>query len=181
MHWRISIVGVLALFVALSCNQQPVEPQQDNVDPALSKVVFDRWIEPLSAAGVVDWVACADDGAGEWVEWSGFVNVHWFSRTTPSGNEVLTCKFDYDTATPFSFVGLSSDDEYSLTTGHDNCRIITKPEGPELFLSFQANEKYINQDDEKVHFRNSWRLMIDADGEVKIDRFVLEYKCPGNP
>jgi len=26
MHWRISIVGVLALFVAVSCNQQPVGP-----------------------------------------------------------------------------------------------------------------------------------------------------------
>lgn len=29
MRWRIAIVGVLALSVAISCNQQPVEPLQD--------------------------------------------------------------------------------------------------------------------------------------------------------
>ena len=29
MHWRTAIIGVLALFVAVSCNQQPVEPQQE--------------------------------------------------------------------------------------------------------------------------------------------------------
>jgi hypothetical protein len=29
MHWRISIIGVLALLVAVSCDQQPIEPQQE--------------------------------------------------------------------------------------------------------------------------------------------------------
>jgi hypothetical protein len=35
MHWRIPLVVVLALFVAVSCDQQPVEPPDSNSDEAL--------------------------------------------------------------------------------------------------------------------------------------------------
>jgi hypothetical protein len=183
MHWRIPIVGVLALFVAVSCNQQPVAPQQDQAGTTLSKVIFDSYVEPLGIPGLVDYVACANDGAGEFVRYTdeGFANVHWFSRTTPSGNEIVTCHIDYLTETPLGFVGLSSGDEYTLEKGEDNCRIITKPKGPQFFLSFQANEWYVNQNGETARLRNAYRLMIDAGGDVQVERSVFEYKCPGKP
>lgn len=181
MHWRIPIVGVLALFVAVSCNQQPVGPQSDAAGVTLSKVIHDSWVEPLSVDGFLDYIACANDGAGEWVLWSGFANVHWKSRTTPSGNEIVTCRIDYETEDPLAFVGLSSSDEYTLITGEDNCRIITKPKGPQFFLSAQGNEWYVNEDGEKVHYYITWKEILDADGNMKKDRFVLEYKCPGKP
>jgi hypothetical protein len=136
----ISALVIPALLFA--CSEQPVAPQQDEAGTTLSKVIFDSYVEPLGLAGVVDYVACANDGAGEFVQYTdtGFANVHWFSRTTPSGNEIVTCHIDYQTETPLGFVGLSSGDEYNLTTGEDNCRIITKPKGPQFFLSFSANE-----------------------------------------
>lgn len=177
MRWRISIIGVLALFVAVSCDQQPVGPQSEEAGVTLSRVIHDSWVEIFDTTGGAEEIACANDGAGEWVDFTGFAYVNYKSRTTPSGNEIVTCSIDYQTDNPFSFVGRSSLDEYHLVTGEDNCRIITKPKGPELFISFQANEKYLNQDGERIFLRNTWRFMIDAAGEVKIDRFIIDWKC----
>ena len=179
MHWRVPIIGLLALFVAVSCDQQPVEPPQHEVGLTLSKVIFDSWVETIDATGGLEWVACANDGEGEWVEFFGTADVLWSSRTTPSGNVVVTCTIDYQTDTPFGFVGLSSGDVYNLTTGEDSCRIITKPTGPQLLVWGQANEKYVNQDGEKVHLRITVKTMLDAVGNVKTDEFVVGFKCPG--
>jgi hypothetical protein len=38
MRWRIPLITALALFVAVSCDRQPVEPSSDNADEALFTV-----------------------------------------------------------------------------------------------------------------------------------------------
>jgi hypothetical protein len=73
MHWRIPIVGVLALLVAVSCQQQPVEPQQEVLvtapafdfsngpaEPGNSYIVRDEWggfawffIDPVTELGAL--------------------------------------------------------------------------------------------------------------------------------
>ena len=60
MHCRIPIVGVLALFVAVSCNQQPVEPQQTDtprgldVEASLALQRFSGWSTPENLGPTVN-------------------------------------------------------------------------------------------------------------------------------
>lgn len=182
MHWRISIVGVLALFLGVSCNQQPVEPQLDNVGPALSQVVFDSWVETLDLTGIVAPVACVNDGAGEDLLTIGTVDAYFWSRTTPSGNVMTNCLVDYYTDTPLRMVGLTSGDVWNLFRGEDNCNYLGKGPaglGPD---QFQANEWYINQDTgQKLNARFGWSVLRDNDGNVITERYVEEYKCTGEP
>ena len=178
-----TLVLGLVMFFAVGCSDQGIPtdaPQQTEVGPTLSKVIFDAWVETIDVSGdPPSYAACANDGAGEWVQFFGTADIHWKSRTTPSGNEVVTCSIDYQTETPLGFVGLSSGDVYNLSTGEDSCRIISKPSGPQLLVWGQANEKYVNQDGEKIHLRITVKTMLDAVGNVKTDEFVVGFKCPG--
>jgi hypothetical protein len=177
MYWRIPIIGVLALFVAVSCDQQPVEPRQDDLGATLSKVIHDSWVDTWDASGNLEWVECANDGAGENLATFGTFDIHYRSRTTPSGNVIWQWKFDYWTDTPSSFVGQDSGDVYSLVSAEDNGGSVIKAKGTQYHEHWQANERYVNQDGQRIHLRAKFALTIDANGEVQVERLVWGWKC----
>jgi hypothetical protein len=184
MHWRISIVGVLALLVAVSCNQQPVAPLHDEGTPSFSKGPPDAVVVPIPFAGLVSSVACANDGAGEDLEWvSGTADAHFWGRETPSGNVITSCVLDYDTGDPPTAVGQDSSDVWTLIRGEDNCHNLkipgTLPKA--LHDHFQANEWYVNQDGEKLHGRIQFRKHRDPEGNVIFTRYLEAWTCIGKP
>jgi hypothetical protein len=184
MHWRISIIGVLALLVAMSCNQQPIAPPQDEGTPSFSKGPPDALVDPIFFAGLVSFVACANDGAGEVLEWvSGTADAHFWGRETPSGNVITSCVVDYDTGDPPTAVGQDSGDVWTLIRGEDNCHNLkipgTLPKA--LHDHFQANEWYVNQDGEKLHGRIQFKKHRNPDGDVIFTRYVEQWTCIGKP
>ncbi|MEJ2153272.1 MAG: hypothetical protein P8Y29_10085 [Gemmatimonadota bacterium] len=184
MHCRIPIVGVVALFVAVSCNEQPVEPQRDGGTPSFSKGPPYAVVEPVPFAGLVSFVACANDGAGEDLLWvSGTIDAHFWGRETPSGNVITSCVVDYDTGDPPTAVGQDSGDEWVLVRGEDNCRILNKPGTlpNALHDDFQANEWYVNQDGEKLHGRIQLRIHRNPVGDLTLFRYLEQWTCVGKP
>jgi hypothetical protein len=74
MHWRILLVAVLALFVAVSCDQQPVEPPTDQV---LTAPTFNFMNGPANAGPRVfryqdQWGAVGADSKKELMVFLGF-------------------------------------------------------------------------------------------------------------
>ena len=136
------------------------------------KVTHDAWLEiwPITDQDV--WMDCVNDGQGELTDWSGTLDIYYRSRTTPSGNVTTSWKIDYYTATPLSFTGDDSGDVWQLVKAEDNGGSVTKTKGTQYVEHWQFNEFYINQDGEKLHSRAKFHLMIDANGNPKIDRFV---------
>jgi hypothetical protein len=184
MHWRVSIISVLALFVAVSCNQQPVEPPQDEGTPSFSKGPPDALVVPIPFAGLVSSVACANDGAGEDILWvSGTADAHFWGRETPSGNVITNCVVDYDTGDPAIAVGQDSGDVWTLIRGEDNCNNVKIPGTlPKALLDhFQANEWYVNQDGDKLHGRIQFRKHRNPDGIVIFQRYLEAWTCIGKP
>ncbi len=153
---------------------ETADDQLSMVSPSF-KAVHDAWSEPFVLDGYSDWMACANDGAGEWVDLAGFIDQYFRQITTPSGNVILQWKLDYYTADPASFTGQESGDVWQLVKAEDNGGSVTKPTGTQLVEHWQFNEFYMNQDGERIHNRVSWRLMWDAEGSVKWER--LDIRC----
>ncbi len=158
-----------------------VEPLPDEVGtPSFKVTTVPPWVETWDYdtfdPPAVEYIECLGEDAG----WFGKVDFHYRSKTTPSGNEMLHCKADYATDTPLSFVGQTSDEAWDLVKGEDNCGSVTKANG-EYNYHWQLSEQYVNRDDNKrkVHLRAKYQLQIDADGNVKVERF--DGWCPGKP
>lgn len=66
MPWRIPLVAVLALFVAVSCDQQPVEPAADQVAtaPTFNFMNNPDNGNPRIYRSETDWVYCWSDAEG---------------------------------------------------------------------------------------------------------------------
>ena len=163
------------LFVACT-DQQPAAPDIEVNAPSF-EVTHDAWVWIFDLTGLVVYVECR----GEDLEWSGTIDGYYRSTTTPSGNEVWQWKLDYATNTPLTVSGLTSNDAWTLVGAEDTGGTITKPKGTAYVEHWQGNERYVNQDGEKLHGRLDYRLMIDADGNVKFERYRETYKCPGKP
>ena len=112
MRWQIPLVVVLALFVAVSCDQQPVAPQVNEVSAAESGALFSATTTtsniriPISDAGDVP---CADGGAGEVVLLTG--TLHILSHTTTDNRGGLHIKMHFQ---PQGIIGVgqSTGDTY---------------------------------------------------------------------
>lgn len=174
MRW-IRIIPCAALSAALAggCDGTPVEPLHDDVGTPSFKATHAAWDEPFDLTGLVDWIECANDGAGEWTDWTGYIDQHFRETTTPSGNVILHWKLDYDTANPASFTGRESGDLWQLVRAEDTGGSISKPKGTQYVEHWQYNEFYKNQDGDKLHIRVKFQMLIDADGNVKLDRFDI--------
>ena len=171
MRWiRLIPCAALAVTLAGACDRSPVEPPPSVSTPSLS-VVHDAWIDTWAITGQDVPMECANDGAGELTDWSGTLDIHYRSTTTPSGNEIWSWKIDYYTATPLSFTGQTSGDLWQLVKAEDNGGSVSKPIGTQYVEHWQYNEFYENQDGDKLHSRAKFQLLIDADGSVKLDRF----------
>ena len=172
-----SVMWVGFVAFAMACTGDAVGPTQDEAVPpplpSFSKAIHDAWDEPFVLDGLVDWIACANDGAGEWTDWTGFIDGHYRQTITPSGNVILHWKLDYDTANPASFTGRESGDLWQLVRAEDTGGSISKPKGTQYVEHWQYNEFYKNQDGDKLHIRVKFQMLIDADGNVKLDRFDI--------
>lgn len=176
MRWlRVFPCAALAATLAGACDGTPVDPPVDDVRTPSFSVVHDAWVDvfPITDQDVL--MDCANDGAGELTDWSGTLDVYYRSRTTPSGNVTTSWKIDYYTATPLSFTGQTSGDVWQLYRAEDNGGSVSKPKGTQYVEHWQFNEFYKNQDGERLHNRGKFQMMIDADGNVKLDRF--DSKC----
>jgi len=175
---RHSVACVGAIAVALACSTDTVGPPQEEAlsppPPALS-VVQDAWVDTWLITDQDVLMDCANDGAGELTDWSGTIDVHYSSVTTPSGSVVLHWLIDYYTATPLSFTGQTSGDVWHLERAEDNGGSVTVSGGPGYVEHWQFNEFYRNQDGDRLHNRARFGLMIDGEGAVKLER--LDVKC----
>jgi len=175
MRRSVMWVGVVAL--AAACTGDTVGPTQDEAVPpplpSFSKVVHDAWVETWDLGGLADFFACANDGKGEVLTYviPSTIDIHYRSRTTPSGNVTTSWKVDYYTATPLSATGPSGD-FWQLVKAEDNGGSVSKSKGTQYSEHWQFNEFYKNQDGEKMHSRVRYQKLVDADGNVKFDRFV---------
>ena len=116
---------------------------------------------------------CVNDGAGETTDWSGTIDIYYKGIATPSGNEVWQWRVDYYTATPLSFTGDSSGDLWQLVHAEDNGGSVAKPNGTQYQEHWQFNEFYMNQDGERLHSRVRFQVLVDANGDLQIVRFVV--------
>jgi hypothetical protein len=173
MRWlHIIPCAALAATLAAGCDGTPVDPRPDDVGtPSFSAVVHDAWVETWAITDQDVWMDCANDGQGEPTDWSGTIDIYYRSRTTPSGNVTTSWKVDYYTATPLSFTGDNSGDLWQLYKAEDNGGSVSKPKGTQYTEHWQFNEFYKNQDGDKMHSRVRYQMLVDADGNVKLDRF----------
>jgi len=183
MRWVYMITCGFLFVTLVACEESLVEPVAipDGLDTPSFAVQRDAWVETVDLGGAVVYVDCVNDGQGEELLISG--TLRWPVRVliTPSGNEVWKWKIDYWTETPLSQLGLESGDVYSLVKAEDTGGSITKPKGTQYVEHWQFNEWYANEDGDKFHTRGKFRLMIDANGDVKLDRYSEFIKCPGKP
>ncbi|MDH3292502.1 MAG: hypothetical protein OEO20_17110 [Gemmatimonadota bacterium] len=168
-------LALLPLLLIACTDTQPVAPDIEMNAPSF-KVTRDAWVEVTDLTGLVVYVECR----GEDLEWSGTIDGYYRSETTPSGNEVVHWKLDYATETPLTIRGLTSGDDWTLVGAEDTGGSLTKPKGTTYVEHWQARERYVNQDGEKLHDRIDYRIMID-DGNVKLQRYREIYTCPGKP
>lgn len=175
------ILPCLVMAALLSgCDGQPVEPVPDEAITPSLKVTREDFVYTIDLG--LDppfFVECVNDGVGELFKGHGTID--WILRVTtnPSGNEIWSCKIDYDTDTPPWADGLTTGDVWTFDNGEDNCGRVYKPKGTSFVKHWQFNEFYSNQDGERLHIRGKGQMMIDADGNVKIDRVDYSFKCHG--
>jgi len=167
--------AALAVLVAVGCGDPPTTAT--TADSPSFTATHTEWVEVVDLAGLVVYVDCR----GEDLEWSGTADVYYRATTNPSGNEVWQWKIDYATATPFAVLGLTSGDVWTMVGGEDTGGLIMKPQGTAYVEHWQANERYVNQDGDKLHGRLQYSLTINAAGEVQVERYNEVYKCPGKP
>jgi hypothetical protein len=114
---------------------------------------------------------------GEEVKGHGTFHAYWRFTYTPSGNEILQLKGDYDTDDPFWFEGLASGDRWDLTHGVDVGGWVAKDNGPPFMMHYQWHEKYASQVSEDFQLHVKGHFLIGSDGSVKMDRYDYRFVC----
>ena len=170
---------LLSLLLVLSltgCSETLVTDSFRIDDSESSQLAFkvQRFETPeiLSLEGEEEYVECL----GETITWHGFSEYTIVTKIMPSGLQIDHLKINYDTSSPYWAEGPTSG-AWMLANGEDISHTVIKPKGPQMIDHFQANEKYRNQDNDRIHLRASWTGMLDADGNWKVERFVWEWKC----
>lgn len=154
----------------VSCDGQPLEPVPDEaLTPAL-KVDREEDIEEISIEGLSEYVECLD----EVVTFHGSWYFITWTIDTPSGNEIFHFQTGYDTPTPLWFEGTAV---WTLVSGESYGGAVTKPKGTAFIYHYQGNEHYSNQDGDRIRVYWKGRVMIDADGNVKMVRDLFDYSC----
>jgi hypothetical protein len=171
MRRRVPAAVVLALFVAVSCDQQPVEPATDQVaEDATFKVDRDAYFFDVDLGAEAPYPDCL----GEAMQNQGTVRAYVRERVTPSGNLLVSGWVDYDYFGGVTLVGLSSGDVYTLLNGHNPWSEVIKDNGF-YSLAYHWNEQYRNDDGQILHILLKGHVKIEPDGTVKIER--ESYKC----
>ena len=175
MRWRIPLVVALALFVAVSCDQQPVEPPADQMTdqtaevPAF-KVERDAYTFDVDLESEPPYPDCL----GEAMKNHGTVKGYVRERTTPSGNLIMSGWVDYQAYGGVTLEGLSSGDIYILRNGHNPWAEMYKENGFWL-LAYHWNELYRTQDGKKLNVHLKGHVKLEPDGTWKIAR--ESYRC----
>lgn len=156
-------LGMAALLAG--CGDQPVAPPADAMAPPSFAAAHDAWTEYIPWDGVTDEFPCL----GDIVTWYGGFDVHFRTTTTPSGNEIWKWRLGYDY--PLGFVVDGTGETWSFLTGQDTGGSLTKPSG-EYKEHWQLTEWYENEAGEKVRSHMVFHLMIDADGNVSVEKFL---------
>jgi hypothetical protein len=167
MRWRIPVVSTLALLVAVSCDQPPVEPVDADVASDLPAFKVDR----ADCSFVVDLgTEIPYDCTDELLQPQGLVLVNCAEKTTPSGNTIVSAHVDYEAFDGVYLDGLT--DVWTNTNGHNPFGEVIKDNGF-YQLHYHWHEFYRNQDGERLKVHLKGHFAIAPDGTVKIDREVL--------
>ncbi|NNE45584.1 MAG: hypothetical protein HKN37_02870 [Rhodothermales bacterium] len=129
-------------------------------------------VEIVSIEGVEEYIECLD----ETMTWHGFADYVMVTTTLPSGNQIEHLKLNYDTASP-QWGQAPESGIWRLTNGEDISHTVRKQNGPSVIDHFQLNEKYANQDGDRLHLRASWTGHEDSEGNFTLARFVWDWKC----
>ena len=171
MRWRIPIVVSLALFLAVSCDQQPVDP---TANQTAEGAAFNVQRNAYFFDAVLDAEPPYPDCLGEPMQNHGTVRAFVSEKTTPSGNLVATGWVDYGYFGEVTLEGLWSGDIYTLQNGHNPWTEVSKDNGF-YSLAYHWNEQYKNEDGDRLHVMLKGHYKIEPDGTVRIDR--ESYRC----
>jgi len=168
MRWRIPLVLILALFVAVSCDQQPTHPLEPNADDVPAVVASqgrgaDLWIDDLEFGFLLcdyTWVDCqmrvhdiarsGSDGSGaEHYTWHQ--TLHGTCSSEATGEEWRVTN-DWHTMSNWLEAGQDEFVQHYISAG------VGKGHAPNF----------------KARIRCKWT--INANGELVVDR-CSEYRC----
>jgi len=172
----VPLLAILTLVMAalfVGCDTQPLEPVPDEALTPLSKVDRVENVEEMFIDGFEWYIDCL----GENTLWHGSWYFITWTMTTPSGNEVWHFRTGYDTPTPLWAEGETSGKKWYQTNAESYGGSVTKPKGTAYTFHYQGNEFYSTQDGEKLHYKWTGFFMIDADGNVKHDRYAERITC----
>jgi len=171
MRWRIPLVAAIAVFVAVSCDQQPVAPAADQVaEGPVLKVQRDAYFFDVVLDGEPPYPNCL----GEPMQNHGTVRAYVREKITPSGNLVASGSVDYGYFGEVTLEGLWSGDIYTLQNGHNPWSEVIKENGF-YSLAYHWNEQYKNENGDRVHVLLKGHFKVEPDGTVRIDR--ESYAC----
>jgi hypothetical protein len=182
MRWQVPILTTLTVFVAASCDQQPVAPLASEVadQPAFSAEHVGY--EQVNYYNDVWYYSCLGENAWE----RGRIRMHKGRVYQPSGNAnrwTWDLEFyglplddpDY-VSDEFTLLGLTSGDLWTLdrSTKATGGRRHDKKDG---FVYHQAiNQWFTNQDGEKLHYQEVYTLHCDYDWNCSLEQ--SKGSCP---
>jgi hypothetical protein len=171
--WCLAAAAVVA-----GCSDNPISPEENLDAPAFQAERTDLIREFIWTWE--DYIPCANDGAGEYIEWNGILRWHQIRRDTPSGVHTRTNKeiefvgYDYDA---FMGFGQTSGDVWMVDSKRSqwNARKTTKGE----FETFHQNYKFflVNDMGEKLVVQGSRNWVYDKDGNLVMENLNTG-KCP---
>jgi len=138
-------VPVLAVSALLmSCDRQPVAPDVDAPLFSATHAVFvDEFTDDF-----MDFVSCANDGAGEMLHWQGPIRITGTTTTSNSGNTLI--KWDeFEYLEGFTITGLASGDVWTPVEGRYNQSFHDQHSGNRVRTTVYL-ETYENQDGDRM-------------------------------
>jgi len=165
------IVPCLVLVALLAgCENDPEGPATDQLASPQFGATHMEWDSPQPPRGE-HFIPCANDGAGENLDFEGAWWAHWTLIATPSDDQIMKVKIVYSD----DFKATGAEDVWMIDA-HASGGNSTIVLGAGEVFHFNVNEFYTNQDGDKLHIQFVAQIVVE---NMQLKLYLDNGWCPG--
>jgi len=183
MSWTTCLV-IAGLLVA--CDDAGTDPQTQDTD-ATFKVDRRTEFTRIEDIGYVGYIACANDGEGENMEFRGMLTFNRTIADTPGGNQQRSNDWGFDglpddhdlyMGPDYVLIGLTSGDVWAVDDKKTKIREKRHEFADGSWGYHQTFNMFLDRDDgENLHIQGTYRMKQEGDGTWKMYH-VNQGACP---
>lgn len=148
----------------MACDREPIGP---DIDQPLFEVTRAEY-EVSVVEDFWDYVSCANDGNGEWMNWTGPYTATVARLTTPSGNIQDIPTVEYHNT--FQLEGGSSGEVWSIIPDKSRVnQVVLRKDNGNLVNNSVWLEYYQNEDGDELFVQSSLHVTV-ANGQLRLFR-----------